>query len=671
MAVSLSISITQNSQSVANNTSNVTVKVIASWTGGSYNKIIVDNVGTAQANGWCIIDGTKYTFNSTFNDGETSTGSKAVFTKTLTVSHNSEGKKNLSCSASYNTYVSSGTVTASASKALTTIPRKSTLAASNGTLGTAQTLTVTKQASSFTHTITYKCGSASGTICTKSDDTSISWTPPLSLAQQNTTGTSVSVTFTITTYSGNTDVGSNTKTITCSIPSSVKPSVSVAVSDPTGHQATFGKYIQGHSKVKIVATASGSQGSTIKSYKTEADGKTYTAASVTTGVIAGTGTLTIKVTVTDSRGRTATASEEIEVLAYKPPQISELVVYRCNENAVANPAGEHLAVNFDASVTALDNKNSATYTLAYKKQTDDEYTTEVLSALSGTYVIFGATSVFDADPAASYNVLLSVEDSFASTAKTAVGSSARKVWSLLKKAGQIVGMAIGKIAEFEDVFEIGFQTLFTGGIRHPVIEPETDLNDVRTPNTYVGANVSTHNYGNCPLIAGTFTLEVVGMGEEGQVKQRVTSCDKTASRAWERIYYGGSWGEWVCVSDFDGQLLWSGGYYMTADHSISLSEPISKQRNGVVLVFSEYANDAPANFGFNHVFVPKMTVAMHPGASQCFLMCSTSLVYFAYKRLYFYDDHIVGHADNNATMETSAGVKNTSSHFVLRYVIGV
>jgi hypothetical protein len=147
LAVSISISITQNSQSVANNTSNVTVQVTAKWTYGSFNKL--DKPGSL------VIDGKSYVFASPFNVNQTTSGTQRLFSKTLDVAHGSNGAKTLSCSASYTSGVSSGTVTASDSKTLTTIPRGSSLTAGNGTLGTAQTLTVTKQASSFAHTITW------------------------------------------------------------------------------------------------------------------------------------------------------------------------------------------------------------------------------------------------------------------------------------------------------------------------------------------------------------------------------------------------------------------------------------------------------------------------------------------------------------------------------------
>ena len=287
MAISISISITQNSQSITGNTSNITVKVNASWTYGSYN--LNNKPGTLT------IDGTAYSFTSPFNTGRATSGSATLFTKTVNVSHASNGTKTLSCSASYTSGVSSGTVSASASKVLTTIPRKSTLSIDNGTLGTEQTLSVTRQSTSFTHTITYTCGSASGTICTKS----------------TTTGTIVAIAFKIETFNGSTSLGSNSYTKNYAIPESVKPSVSFIVDDPTGNLATYGKYISGKSKLSVIISASGIYDSEIKSYNTTIDGKSYTDSSFTSDILTGNGTLTVNVTVTDSRGRISTVSDDI------------------------------------------------------------------------------------------------------------------------------------------------------------------------------------------------------------------------------------------------------------------------------------------------------------------------------------------------------------------------
>ena len=509
MAVTLTISIDQNSQNIANNTSNVTVGVRASWTGGSYNHL--------QKSGWVKIDGTTYNFTNSFNDSNTTSGTKLLYSKTLNITHGSDGKKTLACSASYTTGVSSGTIAASASKTLTTIPRKSSLSASNGTLGTEQTLTVDRKSTSFTHTITYKCGSTSGTVCTKSTSESIKWTPPISLASQNTAGTSVTIAFTITTYSGDTSIGSNSESITCSMPSSVKPSCSITVNDPTGNYTKYGSYIQGLSKFAVTVEPTLSYGSAIDSYKTTANGSTYTKSSFTTGVLNSSGTLKISASVTDKRGRSGSASKSLTVTAYSPPSIQQLTVGRCDENGDTNDRGEYVKVTFSAKITALSNKNTASYILKYKKTSDASYTDVALTDYDDTYTISEGVYVFPANSSYTYNIELDAIDAHNSTKRTTTVSTG---FTLMHWNVSGDGMGIGKVSELPNVLDVGMQTRPYGGFLHPVLESNTDLNDIRTPNTYVGANLSSNDYFNCPLTKGTFTLEVVGMGEIGRASCR-------------------------------------------------------------------------------------------------------------------------------------------------------
>jgi hypothetical protein len=529
---------TESNVDTANNQSDITVTAKLKTASG----YTIDS--SASKNISLTINGTTYSSTCTVGVGSGTT--KTLWSKTVSnINHNSDGAKTISITCKLaiavtlsGQYISS--VSATGSAKLTTIARKSSMSVGDGTLGAAQTLTVTRQSSSFTHTITAKCGSASTTICTKSTSTSISFTPPLSWASQNTTGTSVSVTYTITTYNGSTSLGSNTYTKTCSIPSSVKPSVSFTVSDANNYLATYGGYVQSKSKFKIVITASGSQSSTIKSYKTTVDGKTYTSSSITTDVISGSGsgTLTINVTVTDSRGRTATASKTVSVLAYTPPKISSMSVIRSDATGKSSSSGAYLTVKFKSTVTTLNNKNSATYTIEYKKTTESQYTKVTLVDFKDNYNVDGSYT-FVAATSNSYNVLLTVTDGFEPVKKIGVGKSVFKFFSFLKKG---TGMAIGKIAELANVLDIGFQTRFSGGIMAVVAEKITDLNDLKTPNTYVSVNNSASTYANLPSgLSGTFTIEVLSAGAEGQIMQRITKCSKESPAVYIRHFYQGEW----------------------------------------------------------------------------------------------------------------------------------
>lgn len=522
----------ESSQSIANNTT--TIKwTIKGYSTGGYVK--AQNI-TLKINNAVVFEHLKDT------DGQINLfNGTVVASGTHTISHNADGTKTFTAYLEGGLYAWAPNCSGSKTFTLDTIPRKSSLSVGNGTLGKAQTLSVTRKSNSFTHTITAKCGDASITVCKKSEDTSISFTPPLSWASENPTGTSVSVTYTITTYNGSTSVGSNSYTKTCSIPDSVKPSCSLTVTDAMGYADIYGGYLKGLSKFKVVVSATPAYDSAIASYKTSANGSNYTKSSFTTGVLTGSGTLKVSTTVTDKRGRTAADSESLTVLDYSKPLITALSVHRCNVDGTANDQGEYVKVVFSSSVTALGNKNTATYLLEYKKTSTSAYTSVNLSDYTNKYVVSNAEYIFKADSGSSYNVRLTVEDNFNKHSKA---TSASTGFTIMHWLASGLGMAIGKIAELTGVLDIGFKTRFYGGILPVLLPAETDLNDVLTPNIYTGENTSTYNYKNCPLTSGTFSLEVVAQGPGNQIRQIISQCHKTAPVSYERTYYTSAWGEW-------------------------------------------------------------------------------------------------------------------------------
>lgn len=381
------------------------------------------------------------------------------------ITHNDDGTKATTITVSVKGYTRDGdagsgwAVNGTQTVTLATIPRKSTLSTGNGTLGTAQTLTVTKKATSFTHTITYSCGSASGPICTKSSATSLSWTPPIALAWQNTTGTSVAVTLTITTYNGSTSIGSNSIAISCAIPAQIAPSCSMTVLDDTGLDATYGAMVKGYSKMAVSVTAETSYGAGIAQYRITANGSVYNAASIVTDAVKSSGTLTVSATVTDQRGRTASASQSVSVLDYSAPAVTLLKVKRCDEDGTENDRGEYVQATFSGTVTALNDKNSATYTLEYKKAADSEYTAVTLTELANNYAVSEATHIFEADSGSTYSVRLIITDNLSSGNMSTVVSTGATImhWKANGK-----GMGIGKMGELDDTLDMGWNIRMNG-----------------------------------------------------------------------------------------------------------------------------------------------------------------------------------------------------------------
>jgi hypothetical protein len=447
----------QTDQSLANNTTAINWKLELITTTGAlyrYNRA------------WKVsIDGTEFSGKVDVSLDEYD--SQVCAAGTHVINHNDDGTKTFAYSFTHdfsltlNSGKYMGTYSGSGSDTLTTIPRKSTLTATSGNLGETQTLTVTRQASAFTHSIKWSCGDASGDVCTKSSQTSIPWVAPIDFAVHAPQSESVVVTFTIETFNGSTSIGTNTASATYKIPSSIFPPLAFAVTDLTSSYNTYGAFVQGQSRLKITIDTYGVYGSWIKSYKTEVDGKTYTTENVETELLSGSGELTVKVTVTDSRNRSAVSETKISVLAYKYPQIVSSRVYRSNEDGSANQSGAYLSVKFSSKVYGLNGKNGAWYKVRYKP-TGGAYTEESMDAFTGNYEVKNGVYTFAADDS-SYDILLLVGDRIKTVQTLLSGESLEHTISFLKKHGKVVGMAIGKLAEEEGTLDIAWQLKLNGG----------------------------------------------------------------------------------------------------------------------------------------------------------------------------------------------------------------
>ena len=123
----------------------------------------------------------------------------------------------------------------------------------------------------------------------------------------------------------------------------------------------------------------------------------------------------------------------------------------------------------------------------------------------------------------------------------------------------------------------------------------------------------------------------------------------------------------------DNQILWGPGYYyMNANHTINLSQKVSEQKNGIVLVWQEYSNGQAQPWGFNFIFIPKWQVVNDPGRGMVSILANSNLSKIATKYCYIYDDHINGNdVNSNGATKRDSGITTTNNNWVLTKVIGV
>ena len=487
MSVNQTLTLEQIGQSITNNTAKVRIKWTSQQTGSSYN-----NAPGDKAYYYITINGgteTEHTVAFTLPQNTT----KTILDTTLTVSHKADGTGSIKVRTWMDTEISAGVITQTKTLTLDTIPRASAVSApSTGTLGTALKITIDRKSASFTDKLYYKVGNKNAVKITGYDGkTTYNWTPPINLATNAPNSANLAATIICETYNGTSYVGRSECTVTLAIPSSVVPTLSVSVTDPTGNKTKYtGYFLQLLSKIKVAITGTGAQGSTIKSYSIKVgwsagSGTLYTASAATgtTGLLPYYGTVYITCAVTDSRGRTATKSLSYTVSKYSAPTISSISATRCTQNGTANRTGEYGKVTFTAAITPLSNKNTAAYKVQYREYGGTGLWTDVTPTIpeDDKYEPKNITTIFPADTNKRYTVRVVATDAFSTSNSSMRDISAS--FALFHWAKSMLSVGIGRLCDKNRSLQIGLNTYIDGELH-------------ANQHLFMGGNATTDNGSN-------------------------------------------------------------------------------------------------------------------------------------------------------------------------------
>lgn len=330
------------------------------------------------------------------------------------------------------------------------------LSAATVEMGKSVTINTPAVNNAYRHTLRYAFGGASGTIAT-GIASSVSWTPPVSLANQIPSATAGSGTIYCDTYSGSTLLGTKSVSITLTVPGSVVPSagtLSAALAEDT---SGTGLYVKGMGKAKLTLSgASGAYGSSITSYTITGGGWSATNGALTTGTLASAGNITFTATVTDSRGRKASTTRTISVIDYTKPGVAVCDVYRCDADGNRKKAGTYFAVEINASYSAITG-NTLSITARYKKQSESSYGTATNVTNNGKTVIGGG----NIGASTTYDVLVTVADKYNSLLIQRTLSTK----SVLQSFKRSAGAAIGKVAELANWLDVAWNTRIRGNLK--------------------------------------------------------------------------------------------------------------------------------------------------------------------------------------------------------------
>ena len=498
--------VTENSYSVANNTSNVTVtfSVKGPWAPSFYEW---------DTNYGIIVDGVVKKTGS--SSPYISTSYVQLLSWTGDVSHNSDGSKSINVGvylyhsgpSNYlpKQYTSSSPLSMG-SVALTAIPRASSLSLSASSINVGGTITanISRASDNFTHTVEFYVNNTYYQKYT-SVATSQSFTIPSSWYNAMPSSSSCTAYCRISTYNGSTQIGSEvTKSFTVNVPNNIIPSVGTITLDPVNITTADGTsrniLVKGKNKLSIsISGCQAGTGSSIKSYTFSGPGvsTTTTNTSVTSSnVISNTGTLTYTVSVTDNRGRTSSKTATITCYDYTAPYIKPFNAYRCNSSGTQNSSGSYAKCNYTLGYSSVNGTNNVTVKIMYKKNTESSYSS--VTSLTNSTSTSGSQLLSQISTASTYTMYAIITDQYGGSSQ----SNLETVFSesrVLNITTDGTGIAIGKMAENVNTLDVKWEI--------KTDEPEKTMKNL----TYKGTNTisktsddTTSNWGNEGNLATVF-----------------------------------------------------------------------------------------------------------------------------------------------------------------------
>lgn len=424
----------------------------------------------------------------TFNWNIPQNSWKEVGRAEFDIPHNSDGTKTITMSGyiNFGAGVNPGSLSGSSTNQLPRIGRASTLSIDRETtpMGEQMVISISRQSSSFTHKISYHFGNDIGSI-SENATTVAYWTPPLHLATNIPNNTIGHGTMTCETYNAGSLVGSTSLVFELSIPASVAPTVSsINVTDASGYMNTYGVFIQRKSIPQVSISANGAYGSTIQTYQTTIENKTYEGSSFTGNLLNNSGNITISTLILDSRGRSSTKTTTINSSSYSSPTISSFSVERCDSNGAFNTKGTYVKVICTGSITNINGKNNNHYVVQYKLSSSSSW----MNLISGYAYSININQVKTISggflATSSYDFRFTVTDSFSSNT---IERKAQTSFTLINWSENGKGFSVGKVSE-KNAFEVALPSEFTNTVN---LTKEVNTND--TVNMLGETNIKTLN----------------------------------------------------------------------------------------------------------------------------------------------------------------------------------
>ena len=407
----------------------------------------------------------------------------------------------------------------------------------------------------------------------------------------------------------------------------------------------------------IVYNANGGSGAPGKQTKTYGAALTLssTKPTRTNYTFKGWGTSASATTVKYAAGASYTSNASITLyaiweLSYSKPRITSASAYRCNSSGTADDSGAYARVKFS---WACD-KTVSSIKIEWKLASASSYSSSNSKTVSASGTSGNVNEIIGSNAISSestYDVQITVADGSGNSTKK-ISIPGAKFPIDVKNGGK--GIAFGKAAELDDYADFQYKVNFRQSATMP-----NGIGFFGKTSDGTGLNmIYVNSYNNTIIGWGGYNNSI------GTTNMYGTSIKLNSNNG---VFVDG-------IQIATNKVLWSGAYYMMDSQTCTLTEAVSSQANGIVLVWSWYdtSNSEPVNQNFHHQFIPKYPVSTHSGKGSTIFLTGATATTAAVKYFYVSDTTVTGYAGNNAEAFTSdSGIVLNPKKFVLRYVIGV
>lgn len=583
-----------------------------------------------------------------------SAGGKVTVTFTFEdIQHNSDGSKSVEWNWTISTGTSVlGTLSDSGTKQLTTIPRASDVTATNADIGSSSIIVINKKNNSFTTTLKYKFATQTTytTIVEKTNEKTYGWQIPENFYALIPNDQYGKCTIQAITYNGDTQIG-DPKYVDINIfvnETLCKPTISdTSIIDTntksialTGDNTKFIKYV---STPKLSWNASAKNGATLKS-------QTINNVSATSPYQANWAN-SFKLDVTDSRKYSNAYNYVLSnVVDYFYPQITATGKRKTStsSNIILNVSGKFFNDYFSDNI-----KNTATFKCNYKKKNDSEWSTITLTPTinaDGTFTLTGFDLGEICDYQFGWQFSIIVTDKITSQSSNFTITIGKPNHYWYKKDNINYFKVNGK-----------FNTENTATVKELISSENVEATDgfLKTTKNGKTTQIGSENSGYCHYITDAdrnyFNKPLYVQGD---------------------LYGGENYDKKVAYfSDLlsANNVLWGPDYYYMSDsNTINLSQKVSEQKTGIVLVWQAYSDGAPQPWDYNFTFIPKWQAMTNSSRGVTCFLSNSHAGYIGTKYVYVFDNKITGHKENSTgATKGNSGITTTNNHWVLTHVLGV